>query len=224
MLRRFLVIASIVSLSAMLASAQNSNSSTTTTRTRTVEPKPSPTPKPTGKSTGTGAASQRPKASSTPVAPSTGVLAAFDKIIEGIRRSNVVMYTSGYWNSANLVLFNYNGTVTKGWDQLRKNRESSFPETKDVKLDIRDKHVQMLGRDGAVVTCLWTQSQTFNGQPDTASGRMKRAFKRGSAEWKAVHLHTSPDKPDASLVPASEQSSPPNLSATDKRGFTPIEP
>lgn len=206
MLKRFLVIASIVLVSAMLAFAQNSNSSTTTTRTRTVEPKPSPTPKP--KST---AASQRPKTSSTPVAPSTGVLAAFDKIVEGIRRSNVDMYTSGYWNSTNLVLFNYNGTVTKGWDQLRKNRESSFPETKEVKLDIRDKHVQMLGRDGAVVMCLWTQSQTFNGQPDTASGRMTLVFKRVGAEWKAVHLHTSPDKPDAARVPASEQSSPPNF-------------
>lgn len=210
MLKRFLVIALVVFASAMLASAQNANSSTTTTRTRTVEPKPSPTPKATAKSTGTGTASQRPKASSTPVAPSTGVLAAFDKIIEGIRRLNVDTYTSGYWNSPNLVLFNYNGTVTKGWDQLRKNRESSFPETKDVKLDIRDKHVQMLGRDGAVVTCLWTQSQTFNGQPDTASGRMTLVFKRVGAEWKAVHLHTSPDKPDASRVPASEQSSPPN--------------
>jgi len=210
MLKRFLVIALVVFASAMLASAQNANSSTTTTRTRTVEPKPSPTPKATAKSTGTGTASQRPKASSTPVAPSTGVLAAFDKIIEGIRRSNVDTYTSGYWNSPNLVLFNYNGTVTKGWDQLRKNRESSFPETKDVKLDIRDKHVQMLGRDGAVVMCLWTQSQTFNGQPDTASGRMTLVFKRVGAEWKAVHLHTSPDKPDASRVPASEQSSPPN--------------
>lgn len=210
MLKRFLVIASIVLVSAMLAFGQNSNSSTTT-RTRTVEPKPSPTPKPKAKSTDTGAASQRPKASSTPVAPSTGVLAAFDKIIEGIRRSNVDMYTSGYWNSVNLVLFNYNGTVTKGWEQLRKNRESSFPETKDVKLDIRDKHVQMLGRDGAVVTCLWTQSQTFNGQPDSASGRMTLVFKRVGTEWKGVHLHTSPDKPDAARVPASEQSSPPNF-------------
>src|SRR5258707_15083638 len=188
MLKRFLVIALVVVRMRMLASAQKANSSTTTARTRTVEAKPSPTPKATAKSTGTGTASQRPKASSTPVAPSTGVLAAFDKIIEGIRRLNVDTYTSGYWNSPNLVLFNYNGTVTKGWDQLRKNRESSFPETKDVKLDIRDKHVQMLGRDGAVVTCLWTQSQTFNGQPDTASGRMTLVFKRVGAEWKAVHF------------------------------------
>src|SRR5229473_7859238 len=52
MLKRFLVLASIVFVSGMLAFAQNSNSSTTT-RTRTVEPKPSP--KPAAKSTGTGA-------------------------------------------------------------------------------------------------------------------------------------------------------------------------
>ena len=137
------------------------------------------------------------------------MLAAFDRIIDGLRRSNVDLYTSGYWNSPNLVLFNYNGTVTKGWDQLHKNRESSFPESKDVKLDIREKHVQMLGRDGAIVTCLWTQTQTFKGEPDTASGRMTLVFKRVGMEWKAVHLHTSPDKPDASRVPASEQT-PPN--------------
>src|SRR5205823_14056540 len=137
MLKRFLVIASIVLLSAILAFAQNSNSSTTTTRTRTVAPKSSPTPKPTGKSTDTGTSSQRPRTSSTPAAPSTGVLAAFDKIIEGIKRSNVDLYTSGYWNSTALILFNYNGTVTKGWDQLKKNRESSFPQSKDVKLEDR---------------------------------------------------------------------------------------
>ncbi len=107
-----------------------------------------------------------------------------------------------------LVLFNYNGTVTRGWEQLKKNRESSFPQSKDVKLDIRDRHVTMLGRDGAVVTCLWTQSQTFNGQPDNASGRMTLVFKRVGAEWKAVHLHTSPDKPDPARVPASEQPTP----------------
>jgi ketosteroid isomerase-like protein len=144
------------------------------------------------------------------VGPSTAVLAAFDKIIDGIRRSNVDLYTSGYWNSSALVLFNYNGTVTKGWDQLKSNRESSFPRSKDVKLDIRDRHVTMLGRDGAVVTCLWAQTQTFNGQPDSASGRMTLVFKRVGVEWKAVHLHTSPDKPDPSRVPQSETSPPDN--------------
>ena len=101
-----------------------------------------------------------------------------------------------YWNSPRLILFNNNGTVTKGWEQMRKNRESSYPDIKDVKLDVRDVSVTMLGRDGAVVTCLWTQSQTYKGIPETATGRMTLVFKRVGTEWKAIHLHTSPDKPD----------------------------
>jgi ketosteroid isomerase-like protein len=205
-MKRSFVVASIMVVASVLAPAQNTNSGTQSTRTRTVEPKPLPTQK---KSTGSETSGTQSRPKPTPVAPSTGVLAAFDKIIDGIRRSNVDLYTSGYWNSSSLILFNYNGTVTKGWDQLRKNRESSFPESKDVKLDIRDRHVVMLGRDGAVVSCLWTQTQTFKGAPDTASGRMTLVFKRVGTEWKAVHLHTSPDKPDATRVPASEQS-PPN--------------
>jgi ketosteroid isomerase-like protein len=115
------------------------------------------------------------------------------------------MVTGGYWNNPALILFNYNGSITKGWDQMRKNREASHPDIKDVKLDVRDRHVIMLGTNGAVVTCLWTQTQTYKGEPDTASGRMTLVFKRVGNEWKAVHLHTSPDKPDASRIPASEQ-------------------
>jgi ketosteroid isomerase-like protein len=202
-MKRSLVAVSILFVSIVFAVAQNTNSSSS--RGRTVAPKPTPTPKTTSKTADATASPTPTQSSRTPVGPSTAVLSAFDKIIDGIRRSNVDLYTSGYWNSSALVLFNYNGTVTKGWDQLKKNRESSFPQSKEVKLDVRDRHVTMLGRDGAVVTCLWTQSQTFNGQPDNASGRMTLVFKRVGIDWKAVHLHTSPDKPDPSRVPASEQ-------------------
>jgi len=208
-LKRFLVAASILIASTGAIVAQDTTSPSS--RTRTVTAKPTPMPKTVTKSPAA-TASPSPGAQTsrrtTPAAPSTGVLAAFDKIIDGIKRSNVDLYMSGYWNSPTLELFNYNGSVTKGWDQLKKNRESSFPQSKDVKLDIRDRHVTMLGRDGAVVTCVWTQSQTFNGQPDSASGRMTLVFKRVGNDWKAVHLHTSPDKPDASRVPPSEQPTP----------------
>jgi ketosteroid isomerase-like protein len=164
----------------------------------------------TKSSGGTEAAAQKPKAKPAAAsgAPSTGVTAAFNRIINGIRRSDVDMYASGYWKSPELILFNYNGSITRGWDQMRKNREASFPSAKDVKVEIRDYHVQMLGRDGAVVTCLWTQSQTFKSVPETVSGRMTLVFRRVGTEWKAVHLHTS-DKPDASRVPTSEQPTPP---------------
>jgi ketosteroid isomerase-like protein len=201
-MKRFLVATSVLLACVIFVFAQNTNTNSSSGRGRTVAPKPTPTPKTVSKSPSPATSGGR----TTPaVGPSAAVHTAFDKIIEGIRRSNVDLYTSGYWNSSALVLFNYNGTVTKGWDQLKKNRESSFPQSKDVKLDIRDWHVTMLGRDGAVVTCLWTQTQTFNGQPDNASGRMTLVFKREATGWKAVHLHTSPDKPDPSRVPASEQ-------------------
>ena len=209
-MKRILVAVSILVVNAVFVVAQNSNTASGSTRGRTATSKPSPTPPKTAtKSSDSGATSQSNGGRGvSETGPSTAVLAAFDKIIDGIRRANVDMYMSGYWNSPTLTLFNYNGTVTKGWEQVKKNRESSFPQSKDVKLDIRERHVTLLGRDGAVVTCLWTQSQTFNGQPDSASGRMTLVFKRVGTEWKAVHLHTSPDKPDPSRVPASEQTPP----------------
>jgi hypothetical protein len=209
-MKRFVVVTSIIFAGAVLTFAQNSNTTAPSSRTRTVAPKPSPTPKTATKpSNAEASASPAPaRRTKTAGAPSTAVLAAFDKIIEGVRRANVDMATSGYWNSSALVLFNYNGSVTKGWDQMRKNREASYPNIKDVKLDIRDKHVVMLGRDGALVTCLWTQSMTFRGTPETDTGRMTLVFKRIGTEWKAVHLHTSQDQPDATRVPPSEQPTP----------------
>ena len=142
---------------------------------------------------------------STETPGSQSVVAAFNTLINGIRHADVKAVTSVYLDSPRLILFNGNGTVTKGWDQMRRNRESSYPDMKDVKLDIRDLSITMLGRDGAVVSCLWTQSQTFKGTRETATGRMTLVFKRVGKDWKAIHLHTSPDRPDPSRVLPSEQ-------------------
>jgi len=129
-------------------------------------------------------------------------------LLNGIRHADAKAVTSVYLNSPRLVLFNNNGTVTKGWEQLRKNRESAYRDVKDVKLDVRDLSITMLGRDGAVVSCLWTQSQTYKGTPETATGRMTLVFKRVGKDWKAIHLHTSPDRPEPTRVLPSEQSTP----------------
>ena len=183
--------------------AQNTNSSTTTTtqRQRTTN---------TNRSKPPAVAPEKPapkKAPSTAQeAPgSEGVLAAFIGLLDGIRHASVGEVMATYWNNPRLNLFNYNGTVTKGWDQVRKNRESSYPEIKDVKLEVRDVNVTMLGRDAALVTCLWTQSQTYKGAPETVSGRMTLAFKRVGTTWKAIHLHSSPDNPNPAVVPPSER-------------------
>jgi len=193
--------------------AQNSNTSTTkerprTTNTNRTKPvatesqapaKSTPSPKP---------AAKKPATTAPEGAGSDGVLAAFNKLLDGIRHANVNEVTSVYWNNPHLSLFNYNGSVTKGWEQVRKNRESSYPETKDVKLDVRDVSVTMLGPSGAVVTCLWTQSLNYKGAPETASGRMTLVFKRIGTAWKAIHLHTSSDTPNPATIPPSEQQRP----------------
>jgi ketosteroid isomerase-like protein len=153
-------------------------------------------------------AQTKPAAPATPQSDPQAVVAAFDKLVEGIGHANVNEVMSVYWNNPQLNLFNYNGTVTKGWDQVKKNRESSYPQIKDVKLEVRDKSVYMMGRDGALVTCQWTQSQTYKGTPETVTGRMTLVFKRFAQGWKAIHLHSSPDSPDPSRIPPSEQQEP----------------
>lgn len=197
------------------ALAQNTNSSetqrprtTVTTKTnksstdsvKTTKVQQPATAQPTVRRT---EAKPRPATSETP--GSQDVVSAFNALINGIRRADVKAVSNVYLNSPRLILFNNNGSVTRGWDQMRKNRESSYRDLKDVKLDVRDLSIIMLGRDGALVSCLWTQSQNYKGTPETATGRMTLVFKRIGKDWKAIHLHTSPDRPEPSRVLPSEQ-------------------
>jgi ketosteroid isomerase-like protein len=217
MMKSFLLIVSVLVAGASLAWAQNTNSSTTqSTRTRTVAPKPSPTPKTVTKSTGgteAGTTTKKPKPKPTPNNPAASsgtVLNAFNALLDGIRHADVKAATGAYQNTPRLVLFNYNGTITRGWDQLKQNREGSYPGMKDVKLDVKSVAVTMLGRDAALITCQWTQSMTFRGTPETDSGRMTIVFRKITGQgWKAIHLHTSPDRVDPARVPPSEQATPP---------------
>jgi len=180
---------------------QNSNSSTTTerpqkTNTNRAQTPPAP-PKKAPAPASAAATAQEPG--------SEGVLAAFNTLLDGIRHASVNEVMSAYWNNPRLSLFNYNGSVTKGWEQVKKNRESSYPEIKDVKLEVRDVSVTMLGTTGAMVTCQWKQSQTYKGAPETVSGRMTLVFKRIGNAWKAIHLHSSTDTPNPAVIPPSEQ-------------------
>jgi len=193
-----LKVFALIVLTCGVVLGQNSNSSTTTTqRPRSTNTNQSQTPAP-----------KKTTTSTTQAAGSEGVLAAFNTLLDGIRHASVNEVMSAYWNNPQLNLFNYNGSVTKGWEQVRKNRESSYPEIKDVKLEVRDVAVTMLGQTGAIVTCQWTQSQSYKGAPETASGRMTLVFKRVGNAWKAIHLHSSPDAPNPAVIPASERPSP----------------
>ena len=193
-----LKVFALIVLTCGVVVAQNSNSSTTPERQRTTN---------TNQSKPTPATAPKKQTTTTPAQDpgSAGVLAAFNTLLNGIRHASVDEVMSSYWNNPQLNLFNYNGSVTKGWNQVRKNRESSYPEIKDVKLEVRDVAVTMLGPTGAVVTCQWTQSQDYKGAPETASGRMTLVFKRIGNAWKAIHLHSSPDAPNPAVIPPSEK-------------------
>jgi len=196
-----LKVFALILLTCGVVLGQNSNSSTTTerpqkTNTNRAQTPPAP-PKKAPAPASAAATAQEPG--------SEGVLAAFNTLLDGIRHASVNEVMSAYWNNPRLSLFNYNGSVTKGWEQVKKNRESSYPEIKDVKLDVRDVSVTMLGTTGAMVTCQWKQSQTYKGAPETVSGRMTLVFKRIGNAWKAIHLHSSTDTPNPAVIPPSEQ-------------------
>lgn len=198
----------VLALTCGVVVAQNSNSSTTTERPRTNTNRAKPTstapPPQTEKAApAPKAAAKKPASDDAPGADA--VNHAFNDLLNGIRHADVNGVMGVYWNDRRLSLFNYNGTVTKGWEQVKRNRESSYPEIKDVKLDVREVTITMLGTTGAVVTCLWEQSQNYKGTPETASGRMTLVFKRIGTTWKAIHLHSSPDNPNPAAIPPSEQ-------------------
>jgi ketosteroid isomerase-like protein len=163
-------------------------------------------PAPRTRSRRTGAAGQT-RAAAEPGA--AAVRAVFDTLIRNIERSDVDAVMSLYWNSPQLTVFNNNGTVTRGWAQVRSNRASSYPEAKDVKIEARDVKVQVLGAAGAVVTCLWRQSQEFRGTPEASAGRLTVVFRLVNGGWKIVHTHSSPEAPDPSRLAPSEQTAPP---------------
>ncbi|NJM53962.1 MAG: nuclear transport factor 2 family protein [Blastocatellia bacterium] len=118
-------------------------------------------------------------------------------MLNGIRNSNVDGVTGVYWNSPKTLYYNSNGSVTIGWEQDRKNREARYPRVSNVKLDVRNVNVMMLGSTGAVVACQWKQTQDYKGNNESASGRMTLVFQKIGKDWKIVHLHTSPDNPPA---------------------------
>ncbi|MFL6468114.1 MAG: YybH family protein [Pyrinomonadaceae bacterium] len=127
--------------------------------------------------------------------PSKPVRDAFDRLVEGIKQADAAKLMSVYENSDRTLFFNNNGTVTLGWAQMKENRESSFKKTKNVTLETTGVRVEMLSPTSAYVSFKWKQQQEFDGKLESASGRTTLIFKKIGKEWKAVHLHTSPDNP-----------------------------
>ena len=214
----FFSTALIIALPASAALAQNSNTGAAPARPRQTAPAratPTPVTRPAQEAAPTTGrqATLRPTAAA---AQARAVREAFDSLVDGIRRADAEAVAALYWNSPQLLVFNNNGTVTKTWEQARSNRESLYSKVSDVKLDVRDVRVKTLGTSAAVVTCLWEQSQTAEGQPERATGRLTIVYQKIGAEWKIVHTHTSPDKPNPSNLLPSERT-PAGAEATPAR-------
>lgn len=131
------------------------------------------------------------------VDPTKGVREVFDRLVEGIKQVDVEKVMNSYQNSDKILFFNNNGSATIGWETMKKNRESLYAKTKNVSLDITGLRVEMLGKDAAYLTCKWKQMQEYNDKLETASGRMTLVFRQIGKDWKIIHIHTSPDNPDA---------------------------
>lgn len=187
-MKKFAFVNFIILIAALSALAQQT--------TQTIKPKVVTVTKDKTATTATSSSSSSSAAAQT--AGEKGVRAAFDRLVEGIKQTDAEKVMSVYQNSDRILFFNNNGSATQGWAQMKTNREDLYAKTKNVTLDITGLRVEMLGKDAAYVTCKWKQSDEYNGNLETSSGRMTLIFRLIGKDWKVVHLHTSPDKPDAS--------------------------
>jgi|ERR1041384_2713519 uncharacterized protein (TIGR02246 family) len=212
MLKKSFIVGLFMLASVVGVCAQNANTpvrrpvttqkQTTTTTTTTTTPAPTPTPN----TTRTRRATSPTRAAAS--AAEQDVRATFDALLRAVEKTDVEAVMNFYWNSPQLLIYNNNGTVTRGWTQMKANLASLYPDLKNVKIEARDVKVQVFGADAAVLTCLWTQTQDFRGAAETSSGRMTVLFRQVGNAWKIAHRHTSPEVPDPSRLPASEQAAP----------------
>lgn len=137
------------------------------------------------------------KAATGKVDPTKDVHDAFDRLIDGIKQVDVDKVMDSYEKSDRLLIFNNNGTATIGWNNVKDNVKASYAKVSNVTLDVTGLRIEMLGRTLAYVTCKWKQSQEFDGKLENASGRMTLVYRLIGKDWKVIHRHTSPDKPDA---------------------------
>ena len=136
-------------------------------------------------------------AAAAKVDPAKGVHDAFDRLVEGIKQVDVDKVMSSYAKTSDLLVFNNNGTATKGWDNVNDNTKQVYAKLSNVTLQITGLTIHMLGTTGAYLTCKWEQSQENSGKLETASGRMTLVYQLIGKEWKITHRHTSPDNPGA---------------------------
>lgn len=125
--------------------------------------------------------------------PAKGVRDAFERLTEGIRQVDAAKLMSVYDNNERTLFFNTNGSVTMGWEQMKKNRDESFAKIKNVTLETTGVRYELLSPTSAYVSYKWKQTQEYDGKLESSTGRTTLIFKKIGTAWKAVHLHSSPD-------------------------------
>src|SRR5690348_1072381 len=80
------------------------------------------------------AAFAQKKAAQT-VDPTKGVHDAFDRLIDGIKTADAEKTMSVYENSPRILFFNNNGSVTQGWEEMKRQRTEAYSKLKNVTLD-----------------------------------------------------------------------------------------
>ncbi|HMS42184.1 MAG TPA: nuclear transport factor 2 family protein [Pyrinomonadaceae bacterium] len=129
--------------------------------------------------------------------PTKPVREVFDRLVEGIKQADVEKVMSIYNKTEDILFFNNNGSVTRGWETMKKNREATYAKVSNVSLETTGVRIEMLGTNSAYLSCKWKQTQEYDGKLESASGRMTLVFKLINKKWQVIHLHTSPDNPDA---------------------------
>ncbi|CAN5426515.1 hypothetical protein BH10ACI2_BH10ACI2_12630 [soil metagenome] len=147
------------------------------------------------------------KAAVGKVDPAKYVRTAFERLIDGIKEVNVEKVMSSYEKSDRLLVFNNNGSATIGWDNVKTNVIASYAKVSNVTLDVTGLRIELLGKTFAYVSCKWKQSQENDGKVENASGRMTLVYNLIGKDWKVIHRHTSPDRPDATrpVFPSERQ-------------------
>src|SRR6201986_492653 len=74
-------------------------------------------------------------ATATKADPARDVRAVFDRLVEGIKQADATKVMSVYNKSEDILFFNNNGSVTRGWDTMKANREASYKNATNVTLE-----------------------------------------------------------------------------------------
>lgn len=136
------------------------------------------------------------KAAAGKTDPAKDVRETFERLVDGIKQVDIDKVMSTYEKSDRLLIFNNNGSATIGWENVKSNVVASYAKVSNVTLDITGLRVEMMGKTAAYISCKWKQTQENNGTVENSAGRMSLVLKLIGKDWKIVHRHTSPDRPD----------------------------